>query len=89
MSDDDELLFRCISAPGLEEDDLYAAMEPEGGRRGLWSDRLRRPARLGDSHERTDAQWRRDRHRELLDKWEPVSNRSPAKKDSPRRRQSG
>ena len=75
---DDEVVFRTLAAPGLEEDDLFAAMYGLPGSGVLWGDGL--PSAFTPP----DSPWdpgeeRRRRHEELLRKWRPA----PAASDSP------
>ena len=73
MSEADEMVFRTMAAPGLEEDDVFAAMARPGEPGTLWGEG--RPESFG----RTEPDWsvdraREDRHAELLRKWPPVSD---------------
>lgn len=67
---DDELVFRTLAAPGLEEDDLFAAMIGLPGAGLLWGDG--RPTAFAPAEEGWDAEAeRRRRHEALLRKWSP------------------
>jgi hypothetical protein len=67
---DDELVFRTLAAPGLEEDDLFAAMYGLPGKGVLWGDG--RPTAFAPADEEWDAEAeRRRRHEALLRKWSP------------------
>jgi len=66
-SDPEDTVFRSLAAPGLEEDDIFAAMcgLPVPG--PFWGDGWEAP-------HRADRPWgeeaeRRRRHEELLEKW--------------------
>ena len=74
--DPDETVFRSVAAPGLEEDDLFAAMSGLPVPGPFWGDGWL------EATARRDAPWneeseRRRRHEELLDKW-PADARPPA-----------
>ncbi len=67
---DDEVVFRTLAAPGLEEDDLFAAMYGLPGTGVLWGDG--RPPAFAPAEEAWDAETeRRCRHEALLRKWSP------------------
>ncbi|MDH3226112.1 MAG: hypothetical protein OEM67_03375 [Thermoleophilia bacterium] len=73
MNDPDEIEFRTIAAPGLEEDDVFAAMYGMPGEGALWGEGM------PDSFPRTEPEWsaervRHNRHHELLRKWPPVDD---------------
>lgn len=65
--------FSTMAAPGLEEDDLFAAMYGLPGDGALWGegapDRfpVAEPAWIGESE-------RKRRHDELLRKWDPIED---------------
>lgn len=68
--DDDEVVFRTLAAPGLEEDDLFAAMCADARTDVIWGDG--RPTTFPTTLEEADGdEERRRRHRELLTKWAP------------------
>jgi hypothetical protein len=86
--EDDEMQFRTIAAPGLEEDDVFAAMYGLPGRGLLWGEGV--PKRFP----RTEPEWsaeqsRRDRHDALMEKWAPVTDDTRPGEDSPPGRQTG
>jgi hypothetical protein len=68
---DDEVVFRTLAAPGLEEDDLFAAMYGLPGAGVLWGDG--RPSAFPPAEDEWDAEGqRRRRHAALLRKWSPL-----------------
>jgi len=68
--DDDEVVFRTLAAPGLEEDDLFA-VRGEAPRDSVWGDGL--PSAFAPPDETPDAEEeRRRRHELLLAKWDPT-----------------
>ena len=66
---DDEIVFRTLAAPGLEEDDLFAAMD--AGRSGaVWGTGV--PTVFASAVEDESPEVaRRRRHEELLNRWQP------------------
>lgn len=65
-----EVAFRSLAAPGLDEDDLFAALHGLPGQGAFWGEG--RPAAFAPA----DAAWdaaaeRRRRHEALLRKWGP------------------
>ena len=67
-ADPEDTVFRSLAAPGLEEDDLFAAMSGLPVPGPFWGDGWpRRPSR-GDGPW-NEEQERRRRHEELLEKW--------------------
>ncbi len=65
----EETDFRSLAAPGLDEDDLLAAMQGLPGRGALWGEG--RPDAFDPAEPRWDLQRdRRVRHARLLAKWE-------------------
>lgn len=70
---DPELRFRSLYAPGLDEDDLFAAVHGLPGTGALWGDG--HPPLTGSPDPRWDqAAERRRRHEALLEKWEAASH---------------
>lgn len=68
--EDDEIVFRTLAAPGLDEDELFAAMYGLPGAGVLWGDGM--PSAFAPAEEAWDADVaRRRRHDELLRKWRP------------------
>lgn len=68
----EDLGFRSLAAPGLDEDDLYAAMVGLPGE-ALWG--AGRPSAFGPDPETAAPsvdEERRRRHREMLTRWEVV-----------------
>lgn len=79
---DDEVVFRTLAAPGLEEDDLFAAMYGFPGAGVLWGDG--RPTAFAPAEEEWDAEAeRRRRHEALLVKWGPSGDPPPARSARP------
>lgn len=75
---DEEIVFRSLAAPGLEEDDLFIALHGLPVPSLFWGEG--RPA----SPRRDDGPWdeerrRRRRHEELLDKWRDDPGSAPAR----------
>lgn len=73
MNDPDDMEFRTIAAPGLEEDDVFAAIYGMPGDGALWGEGM------PDSFPRTEPEWsvekvRQSRHEELLRKWRPLGD---------------
>lgn len=67
---DDEVVFRTLAAPGLEEDDLFRAMAGGAGAGSVWGDGV--PATFAPPEpDADDAAERRRRHEELLRRWPP------------------
>lgn len=66
---DPEIRFRSLSAPGLEEDDIYAALQGLPVPGPYWGDGRPWPAAEDPPWDDEDA--RRRRHEELLRKWPP------------------
>lgn len=81
----DEQLFRTLAAPGLDEDDLFAAMHGLPGRGALWGDAGQPPARAFPPAQ-DQARWdpageRRRRHVEMLRKWRVADDGRPGADD--------
>lgn len=71
---DGDVVFRTLAAPGLDEDDLFAAMYGLQGAGVLWGEGL--PSTFPPDEAEWDAETeRRRRHEALLRKWEPSGNR--------------
>jgi hypothetical protein len=72
----DDIGFRSLAAPGLEEDDLLAPIygPPDAA---LWGDG--RPPALGPDGPLDPAGERRRRHERLLAKWPPSGPEPPAR----------
>jgi hypothetical protein len=71
-----DVVFRTLSAPGLEEDDLFAAMYGLPGEGVLWGDGV------SVAFDPVDSPWdeeveRRRRHEALLAKWRPERRTEP------------
>lgn len=85
----DDMEFRTMAAPGLEEDDVFAAMYGAPGDGALWGEGL--PDRFPTTEpEWSAAQVRQNRHEELLRKWPPLGEvPSNHEKESPQDRLKG
>ncbi len=67
---DDDVVFRSLAAPGLDEDDLFAAIYGLPGTGVLWGEG--RPSAFPPDDPAWDAETERHRrHEELLRKWRP------------------
>lgn len=71
-----DVVFRTLAAPGLEEDDLFAAMYGLPGEGVLWGDGV------SVAFDPVDVAWddeaeRRRRHEALLAKWRPERRTEP------------
>ncbi len=67
---DDDVVFRTLAAPGLDEDDLFAAQSGLPGPGPLWGDGW--PSTFPPADEESDDESdRRRRHDEMLRKWKP------------------
>ena len=70
----DDGVFRTLAAPGLDEDDLFAAMSGMSGADVLWGAGL--PSAFPPAEQAWDAETeRRRRHEAVLRKWKPESSR--------------
>ena len=65
---DDDVVFRTLAAPGLEEDDLFAVRSGLPAIGALWGEGLPSTFPPGEV-ESDDASERRRRHEDLLRKW--------------------
>jgi len=65
-----DLVFRSAAAPGLDEDDLFAALMGLPGSGVLWGDAL--PPVPVDREEWDEERERRRRHDDLLRRWRPL-----------------
>jgi hypothetical protein len=66
-----DLSFRSASAPGLDEDDLFAAILGLPGTGALWGDG--RPAPRCDDGAWDEERERRQRHEQILRRWDSPS----------------
>jgi hypothetical protein len=66
-----DITFRTASAPGLEEDDLFAALHGLPGHGGLWGEGLPAAASPPVDEPWDEERERRRRHREVLRRWGP------------------
>ena len=67
---DEDVVFRTLAAPGLEEDDLFAAMDA-GRPDTLWGAGLPVPFASAPEEDESPDVARRRRHDELLKRWHP------------------
>jgi len=73
---DFENQFSTVFAPGLEEDDLFAAMYGMPGEGALWGEGV--PDRASQTEpDWTSASARQQRHEEMLKKWHPIEEPPP------------
>ena len=80
MSDDEDMEFRTLAAPGLEEDDVFAALYGLPGSSGMWGEGM------PDAFAPVEVPWdpdrmRRERMRETLNRWPVQSDVRHAEKD--------
>jgi hypothetical protein len=67
---DEEIpVFRSLAAPGLEEDDIFAAMHGLPMPGPFWGQGWPAPRRDDDDRPWCEEEQRRRRHEELLRKW--------------------
>lgn len=66
-----DLSFRSASAPGLDEDDLFAAILGLPGTGALWGDG--RPSPRCDDGPWDEERERRQRHEQILRRWDRPS----------------
>ncbi len=67
-ADPEDTVFRSLAAPGLEEDDLFAALSGLPVPGPLWGDGWIDAGRGADGPWNEELE-RRRRHEELLEKW--------------------
>jgi len=70
MPPDPDLTFRSLAAPGLEEDDIFAALLGLPGTGAFWGDG--HPSPFGPSEEWSEDAERRRRREEILRRWAPA-----------------
>ncbi len=74
---DEETVFRSLAAPGLEEDDLFIALQGLPVPGTFWGDgRPAEPRRAGEGPWDEEVE-RRRRHEELLQKWREGTGAEP------------
>ncbi len=71
IPDPDAIVFRTLAAPGLDEDDVVAAMSGQSGRGACWGDGMPPPVAAPGHAE--PASERQRRHDEILRRWHPIS----------------
>lgn len=70
----DDVVFRSLAAPGLDEDDLFVALHGLPVRGSVWGEaRGWTPAPVDPAWD--EAAERRRRHRELMARWPPAPSR--------------
>ncbi len=68
---DPDLVFRSLAAPGMEEDDIFAALLGLPGTGAFWGDGHPSPYQPSDGEWSEDDD-RRRRREEILRKWDPA-----------------
>ena len=71
VPDPDAIVFRTLAAPGLDEDDIVAAMSGPSARGGCWGDGM--PPPVAAPSRPDPASERQCRHDEILKRWHPIS----------------
>ena len=67
---DPDMVFRSLAAPGMEEDDIFAALLGLPGTGAFWGDGHPPPSGPADEGWSEDAENRR-RREEILRRWDP------------------
>lgn len=67
---DPDMAFRSLAAPGMEEDDIFAALLGLPGKGAFWGDNHPSPF-VPSRDEWSEEAERRRRREEILRKWEP------------------
>ncbi|HJZ62242.1 MAG TPA: hypothetical protein VKD47_08810 [Miltoncostaeaceae bacterium] len=73
---DPDLAFRSLAAPGLDEDDIFAAMHGLPGA-PLWGEG--RPPAMPEDEAWSEEAERRRRHERLLARWPPERAAAPGR----------
>ncbi|MBM3634010.1 MAG: hypothetical protein FJW99_01775 [Actinobacteria bacterium] len=68
---DPDMVFRSLAAPGMEEDDIFAALLGLPGKGAFWGDDHPSPYRPSGDEEWSEEAERRRRHEEILRRWDP------------------
>lgn len=68
---DPDMVFRSLAAPGMEEDDIFAALLGLPGKGAFWGDDHPSPYRPSADEEWSEEAERRRRHEEILRRWDP------------------
>jgi hypothetical protein len=74
IDDPRDVIFRSLAAPGLDEDDLFAAAHGLPGGGALWGDGRPGPV-VADDAAWDEGRERRRRHEALQRKWGPPPRR--------------
>jgi len=67
---DPDMVFRSLAAPGMEEDDIFAALLGLPGKGAFWGDAHPSPYRPSEG-EWSEEDERRRRREEILRRWDP------------------
>lgn len=70
IAPDPDMVFRSLAAPGMEEDDIFAALLGLPGKGAFWGDAHPSPYRQADEEWSEEAE-RRRRREEILRRWDP------------------
>ena len=67
---DPDMVFRSLAAPGMEEDDIFAALLGLPGKGAFWGDAHPSPYQSSEEEWSEEAE-RRRRREEILRRWDP------------------
>ena len=70
IAPDPDMVFRSLAAPGMEEDDIFAALLGLPGKGAFWGDAHPSPYAPPDEEWSEEAE-RRRRREEILRRWDP------------------
>ena len=70
IAPDPDMVFRSLAAPGMEEDDIFAALLGLPGKGAFWGDDHPSPYRPAEEEWSEEAE-RRRRREEILRRWDP------------------
>ena len=70
ITPDPDMVFRSLAAPGMEEDDIFAALLGLPGKGAFWGDDHPSPYRPSEEEWSEEAE-RRRRREEILRRWDP------------------
>ncbi|MBM3664967.1 MAG: hypothetical protein FJW92_04140 [Actinobacteria bacterium] len=71
VAPDPDMVFRSLAAPGMEEDDIFAALLGLPGKGAFWGDDHPSPYRSAADEEWSEEADRRRRREEILRRWDP------------------